>query len=155
MTQSANVKAGGVWRKATHLYVKSGGAWHDCKAAWVKSGGSWRQFFSAMFSVVAGSSGFYVGYLPFIPIGSLSPVGADINGAPVYQVTDFNSGGGTFTVVLLGVYAIGFFTSITVNGSTFNTASCICVNDGTYTTYQWNGSVSGMSSGNTYTVTHT
>lgn len=96
---------------------------------------------SNRFSITAERSADEVGYQDFFdgyggPMGSISPVGADIHGAIIKAIASYD--GGTVYVILPGrTYTKDFFTSITIEGVVYLTENSSFFTSSTYDITAW------------------
>lgn len=98
--------------------------------------------------LVAGTTNPFIGYLSG-EYGSWS--GGLLKGATIYWMLD-DTGANRFQVRLAGSFLQNFFSSVTINGITYNTASVQTFNDSAgFTTWLWAGQAN-MVVGNSYTV---
>lgn len=99
--------------------------------------------------IIAGNSAGIIGFNRG-SIGSIIPADATLKGRPVVVIEDQNIAG-AFIVILEGVVASNFFTSITINGVTRLT-SAASFSASTNSQWDWNGATVGLLDGNLYPV---
>lgn len=99
----------------------------------------------------SGGGSFTIGYFPAVGIGSLTPL--LLNGFTISAMADSVSGGGSsFALVVDGIAAQSMFSTITINGVTYNSSVAIFSHPaGTFTQWAWIPA-NGLADGGIYNV---